>query len=351
MFKSLKSLIKLIMMSTIITIGFLVVSLFLVEGIGRATGLLSPFRSMMRMSATKGYELDPAQPHINSHGLRDREFSLQKMPNTFRIVTLGDSFTYGQGVLSQETYVKQLEMLLNVQREGQSLRYEVLNAGVPGYNTRQEFLHLKEVGLQFEPDIVLIGYNMNDADLGFMGVRNRGGQDGLMRVKKWMKDNIALYNVIRVRLKRLSHLVKSIGFRLGLSPSTLPSLQQAAAGQPSAGWDLSRQSLANIAEISKQHGIPVVLAIYPNLLNLNDTYSFKDAHTLVAKTATEFGMKVVDLFPKFNGLDAPTLWISPKDSHPNASANTLAARGIYEGLLDHNLIDVTTHQSSTASRK
>src|SRR5262249_11129127 len=50
---------------------------------------------------------------INSHGLRDDEIRLPKPPHVFRILLLGDSFTFGVGVELHETFTKQLGALLN----------------------------------------------------------------------------------------------------------------------------------------------------------------------------------------------------------------------------------------------
>lgn len=191
---SIKHTMYLVMMSAIVVVGLLLVILVGIEVIGRATGLLAPPGSMLRLSATKGYELDPAKPNINSHGLRNREFPLQKPEHTFRIVTLGDSFTYGLGLKSEETYVKQLEALLNTQRDAHETRYEVLNAGVPGYNTHQEFIHLQEVGMPFNPDLILVGFVLNDAEIGYFGLKTMSGEDWRMKAKRWMKENVALYS-------------------------------------------------------------------------------------------------------------------------------------------------------------
>ena len=79
---------------------------------------------------------------INSYGFRDHEFSVKKPEDVCRIVALGDSLTFGQGVPLASTYPKQLERLLN-EKMGGGPRFEVLNAGVQGYNTVQEEILLR----------------------------------------------------------------------------------------------------------------------------------------------------------------------------------------------------------------
>jgi lysophospholipase L1-like esterase len=330
-------------MAVTVILGTLVVCVLLIEGVGRATGLLELQDSAMRPSVTKGYELDPARPHINSHGLRDREFLLQKPENTFRILALGDSFTYGAGVTLEETYVKQLEAMLNKQLRGHGIQYEILNAGVPGYNTRMEFIHLQEVGLQFKPDMILVGFTLSDAELGYFGLKNMGSQRWPMRVKTWVKDNFALYSFFRLRLKRLISRIQSVRYGVEVGGAAVLPLQLAVAGKPSPGWELCRQSLADFAAVARQHNIPIWLVIYPFLGNLDETYPFEAIHALVSKTAMDYGMGTIDLLPYFLGREPSTLWVSPQDSHPNGSANAIAARGIYEVLLTHRFVPNSTY--------
>src|SRR5215208_4627444 len=72
---------------------------------------------------------------VNSQGLRDGEYGAQPAPGTLRVLTLGDSVTFGPGVAAEETFSKVLERRL---READTSRtYEVLNGGVVGYNTTQ----------------------------------------------------------------------------------------------------------------------------------------------------------------------------------------------------------------------
>ena len=91
---------------------------------------------------------------INSHGLRGPVTPHAKRPNTFRILNLGDSVAMGWGVRAEESYGRQLEILLNGS-ERVGLRYEVINAAVPGWNLENALAYLQVEGMQYEPDLVL----------------------------------------------------------------------------------------------------------------------------------------------------------------------------------------------------
>ena len=98
---------------------------------------------------------------INQLGLRDpREYDLAKRPETFRILVLGDSVTFGHGSIYEHTYPFLLEQRLKAWRP--DIGWEVWNAGVPGYNTSQELAHLVELGPRAAPDLVVVGFFIND---------------------------------------------------------------------------------------------------------------------------------------------------------------------------------------------
>lgn len=94
----------------------------------------------------------------NSLGLRDREHTYQKS-GTFRIVLLGDSFVEAQQVRLEDCLAQRLEA------HWKNKNVEVVNLGVSGYGTIQEYLYLVEEGLRYEPDLILLGfYAMNDVE-------------------------------------------------------------------------------------------------------------------------------------------------------------------------------------------
>ena len=311
--------------------GSLIFFLLMIELVGRVFGLLPTPERMHQFSPTKGYELRPGHENINSHGMRDREYPVAKPRHTFRILAIGDSFTYGQGVAQAETYAKRLEAMLNERLGDRGIHFEVLNAGVRGYNTHQEMIHLQEIGLQFDPDLILVGFVLNDAELGHLGLKDVRSGLWLIRVKEWMKHNMVSYRFLRNQVKRLIERFK------GRGGSSVAPLRLAAKRKPSPGWDLCRKSLKSIAAIAKVRNIPAMLVIFPYLYDLDDTYPFKGEHALVAKSGRESGMKVLDLLPEFMGLEPSALWVSPTDGHPNATGHLIAAEEIYKAMLSQAL--------------
>ncbi|MDE2857995.1 MAG: SGNH/GDSL hydrolase family protein [Chloroflexota bacterium] len=98
---------------------------------------------------------------VNSAGMRSqREFSKEPLPDTLRIASFGDSFTAGDDVNDAQVWTNQLE--LNLIEQG--IRAEVLNFGVGGYDMGQAFLRWRAIGQQFQPDIVIFGFQPENLD-------------------------------------------------------------------------------------------------------------------------------------------------------------------------------------------
>jgi lysophospholipase L1-like esterase len=99
---------------------------------------------------------------INSAGFRDREYPWAKGPDTFRILCLGDSTTFGHALPLEETYHQLLEDSLNSADDLSGLRYEVINGGVPGYSSSQCLAMYELRGRKLSPDIVILNVGTND---------------------------------------------------------------------------------------------------------------------------------------------------------------------------------------------
>ena len=95
---------------------------------------------------------------INSHGLRDREHSLEKPADTFRIAILGDSFSEAFQVSQDETFWAVLERELQAMPKFPNQTVEVINFGVSGFGTIQEWQMLEHYARDYSPDLVLLAF-------------------------------------------------------------------------------------------------------------------------------------------------------------------------------------------------
>lgn len=102
----------------------------------------------------------------NPQGLRGQKPTGPKAPGVLRIICLGDSITFGQDVSDHYTYPYQLEKILANSAAGEE-RFEVINAGVPAYTSRQGLACLDQRLLKYKPDLVILGFGFNDAQSKF----------------------------------------------------------------------------------------------------------------------------------------------------------------------------------------
>jgi lysophospholipase L1-like esterase len=134
------------------------------------------------------------QVALNSDGFRGEEFPTNKNANTIRVIALGDSWTLGHNANLEETYPKRLAELLKQDCPGKNI--EMLNLGMFAYSSHEGLKLLQRKALNLQPDIVLIGFAMNDSAIPgwhdkdvFVPRRKR------FNLKQLIKDNLEIYKL------------------------------------------------------------------------------------------------------------------------------------------------------------
>ena len=249
------------------------------------------------------------QYEINSDGFRDREYAVEKPAGVFRIVVLGDSIIWGHGLALDDSFAKQLEQQLNAAFDRP---FEVLNFGVSGYSTQQEVELFKVKASHFEPDLVIVGYCLND----YLESSAEGAAFRRQYYDIFSKSYV--YDHLRRSVFGLSHNGFGVGF------------QDVQAQQ-----DLHEQfALLQAYSGGKRN----VVVIFPMLVDLED-YLFAFEH-LRAKQALEgLNYEVLDLLDEFRAYDPDSLVLTSKDrTHPNAFGAAIAARATLDLLVAKELI-------------
>lgn len=147
------------------------------------------------------YGLNPAHNDVNSEGYRGAEVAVPKPDGLFRVVALGGSTTYGIYLTAEEAYPAQLQAILRDEYGYEQV--EVVNAGVPGYKTWENFLSFALQILDLEPDLIIIYQGFNDVAARMAAPEDYDGLNsataGIWNFDQESLPVSALYRLIAIR--------------------------------------------------------------------------------------------------------------------------------------------------------
>jgi lysophospholipase L1-like esterase len=283
---------------------------------------------------------------INSEGLRDYEHRKDKDSTTFRILVLGDSITFGLGVNIDESYPKLLEAMLNQNLTGGAQKkYEVINAGVDGYGTAQEYLYLQELGNRYRPDLVIVGLNYNDVGDVMTGIPFT-----------FTKTRIVEHFYVLSYLKSLRILLKKMKkiYSKGLPMGFFQIYQDQYTPEFEKGLLKTKEYLVKIRDFSYSMGSKMHIFIIPLCFELgrsewekrrfghlySDEFFDKNMHKC-SEIFTEFGkvekIPTLPLLPIFRKSKEGPFYFA-RDMHWNKKGHRLAAESIYNFLKEKGLL-------------
>jgi lysophospholipase L1-like esterase len=277
---------------------------------------------------------------VNGLGLRGPETTPVPAPGVHRVLALGDSATFGEGMRVEEAFPALLERELNG-RGG--TRYEVINAGVEGYNTAAELAYLERHGLALRPATVVVGFNLNDFDyapvLGRLGVLTT---DQSQRMSSGSLANVSEFYLV------LRWLARTVAARWHGTPTaaapaesdgaftpfdrSVSLLRKAYYHQPTdERWQTLEDSLRGLGALTRAHGVRLVIAIIPD----GDQIGVADPDLTPQQKLTAIcvreGLECVDLHPDFaaHAAEGP-LFLDIM--HPNPAGQRLIAAALARRL-------------------
>jgi lysophospholipase L1-like esterase len=273
--------------------------------------------------------------HINNLGLRDaRDVAVPKPPGTFRVLCVGDSFTFGIETPEELTYARLLEDALAQHAGGR--RVEVWNAGVNGLNSCQEQAWLEAYGWALEPDVVTVGFVMNDV-LPLTGESMPRSFPGRSWMLRWPLYHWARHHVVnkwrltgndpeanRLRTEILRHQG-----RIETAPSSSDLARRS--------WDEATGCLARIAREAGARGVPAALLVFPSLPQMLRPRPQPEPQAVLAELAVREGFLHVDLLPRYAAAGEPALLASDK-AHPSRLGHAIAAEELAAALIGAGVV-------------
>ena len=111
------------------------------------------------------FQLQPNQysetTSINQYGFRGDDFTYKKSDNVYRIIMIGGSTIFGTGSTSTDTTIPAY-LQKNLNELSLPYSIQIINAGFPGANSHSESKFVKNILLEFDPDMIIVYDGWND---------------------------------------------------------------------------------------------------------------------------------------------------------------------------------------------
>jgi lysophospholipase L1-like esterase len=262
-------------------------------------------------------KVDRKPVHINAQGTRGREFETRKPSGTIRILSLGDSRTFGWGLTEAESYSGLLETLLREQFPNR--RFEVINAGVNAWSYPQMNAYFRHCALAYQPDFVIVGEaNLwtqfsEQADPKF--IRQFMGR---VRLKNLLRRLAIYHYFIEVQLKEVYERYRTKFIPVDPSQDTLFKEHQQA--NPDA---LFRSQVATLCQTAVSNGVQPLVIYLPQLDELQGP-SLLSMHKVKTELCQQMGLPFLDFTPLLRA-QGKALYLDADPVHLNAAGNKIVA--------------------------
>jgi lysophospholipase L1-like esterase len=304
----------------------------------------------------------PGGQPMNRADFRTHEFT-PKPPGIYRILSLGDSCTFGIVTTTvfeyiPEPYPARLERMV-AERAGAG-KVEVLNAGVAGYTSFQGVMLLRTKLRGLHPGLITVRYGWNDHFMGAMGPGHSfrepegafalAAQDLLLRTK--------LYPFV----KRLDLEIQA------LHPPPKPSIESIPKEwKPTVPLEQYKHNLRRMVELGRSQGAAVWLLTSPHAFLIDSNRGHYDQfrktfngqsilvwnaiptferlieihesyNAATREVGAELGVPVVDMDAIYRQHASEPLFTAYDIPHPTQEGHNLEAEALYERLLAEGIV-------------
>lgn len=307
----------------------------------------------------------------NQFGFNDRDYPLTKTPGTFRVLVLGDSFSWAEGRDGNYTAL--------VERRFEDLygshKIDVINAGYPGTHTGEQLAMLKKYGLQYDPDLVVLGFFVGNDFIDAEPNRKRIVVNGVpVDISRSEEHRILGYPMINqsrllLFLQRKYKIFRELR-KAGSEGGNLPDFSKILSEQTFLDIERSRleffnlnasrqgsfqpnidcifRSISEMDALLRSRNIKFVVAVYPdefqcneNLQNMlfekfglrREDYDLDLAQNLLKSFLASKGIASIDLLDPFRQAAGKQPLYLLRNTHWNAAGNQLAADILFEDLV------------------
>ncbi len=290
----------------------------------RVPGIFSPNQRVTEGTGTRFAHAT----RIDSLGYRGADFPRRKPAGEFRVLYVGDSFTYGHNVADDQTLPAQLQRQLSQVCR----RAQVINAGLSGSTiVGQDTMALR--GLTLMPDLVVLMYHENDID-ELIGPRIWAGLAENRRIKSQFPVSLAYRVLRRSAIWNLALDARRSAAFHPVKDGTRPSEDLVPATAVDAAQREYSAHLAALADTLAAHMTPFVFALFPHPESARAARGGRD-YDRIRASAEAIGVPTVDLIEplKRDGRRVEDTFLLPDDYHPSPAGYGIAASALKDVVL------------------
>ncbi len=237
---------------------------------------------------------------VNNLGFRNIYPVLETKPaESDRIVFIGDSLTYGFGVLEEDTFIYRLEK--NFRERGKKV--EVINAASPGAGLDNYREIVKDKVLKLHPDIMVIGINLNDI-IDF---------PTSLIIEKISKK-------FDWKMREYSKLLDFVCYAIEKNMSANENINSMLESYTPERLEYFKNFIKEMKKLAKDNNSQLYIMVHPIFYDFDD-YDFKTIHDDVDTTLRAENVQYHDFLDDFKDDEAEDLWITKNDQHPNEVAH------------------------------
>ncbi len=258
---------------------------------------------------------------LNAHGFREREIEA-KPPGVLRVVVVGDSFTYGQGIAREDRLTERLDVILGP-------AVEVYNFGIFGANYPEHATIMATAIDVAEPDFVILQWYTNDMQ---PPDAQRGGASYLAGpLHPHLNPHSALYFLANTAFMRVQRAV-------GLAPTFGDQFAPFHDPKSAEARD-ARARLERVLDIAREAATPHGIILWPSVgvrVRADDFMGEEALISQVLDVCHDRSLPCLDLRPALRVVPIDdSLTVNQFDTHPNALANQHAAEATARWLRRH----------------
>jgi len=253
---------------------------------------------------------------------RGPDCSAPKAPGTLRVMVLGDSITWGQGVRDEDDlYTSRLGLLLRKRKP----QVEVAALARGGRELIGHVEQTRKWGPELQPDVIVYQWYVNDIEIGD---EQRPAADRIWR-RLFVHPVLVRYSYLWFFLDYQADLL------LPQHPKTYRAFLLENFGPGTPGWVRFETLFREWAAAAKALTPRVLVVLFPHLEG--STHPLATIHDQMRDLCRVTGVEVVDFVESLEDFrnDPRTLHATPYDAHPSAEVHARLAE-----VLDKRLVEL-----------